>query len=95
MLGKAILDMDLWNLLLLFLDQVIPDLHDHHSTKLNLSDVCRGFGIAVVQREIKWEGAYWLKPLPLHGCMAAWLHQLEIFLVDLVHHDDSEEITLQ
>jgi hypothetical protein len=26
---------------------------------------------------------------------AAWLHQLEIFLVDLVHHDDSEELTLQ
>jgi hypothetical protein len=28
-------------------------------------------GTAIVQREIKWEGVYWLKPLPLHGCMAA------------------------
>jgi hypothetical protein len=26
---------------------------------------------------------------------AAWLHQLEIFLVDLVHHDGSEELILQ
>jgi hypothetical protein len=26
---------------------------------------------------------------------AACLHQLEIFLIDLVHHDDSEELTIQ
>jgi len=26
---------------------------------------------------------------------AAWLHQLEIFVVDLVRHDDSEDLSLQ
>jgi hypothetical protein len=61
------------------------------ASRRSFNEILSGVIHSVMDGLFRGEGEYWLA----EATAAAWLHQLEKFLVDLAHHDDGEESTDQ